>query len=43
MNTFPSTLFSFTPGFSPVERHFTFDQGLAPITGLKAGANKRES
>jgi len=24
MNAFASTLFSFTPGFSPVERHFTF-------------------
>jgi hypothetical protein len=24
MSAFASTLFSFTPGFSPVERHFAF-------------------
>jgi hypothetical protein len=49
MTAFASTQFSFTPGFSAVERHFTFARnrlngffhGLASITGLKAGVNKR--
>jgi hypothetical protein len=47
-NSFASRVVSFTPGFSPVERHFNSSETvetvsidrLSSITGLKPGVNE---
>ena len=40
-DSFASKVVSFTPGFSPVERHFNCSiDRLSSITGLKPGVNE---